>query len=192
MRYLKEDILIVMAMPEEGGTHLIEAGAKVLYTGVGKVNAAYHLTKFLSKNKVKLVLNFGTAGSKRFQRGQLVAANRFLQRDMDASPLGFTKFATPFEDTPLFLEFDNVFTDLPHATVGSGDSFEINHSLESGDLVDMEAYALAKVCNLENIAFACVKLVSDGADEDASAHWQEVIDQAPQAFVQLFLRLVTN
>ena len=36
------------------------------------------------------------------------------------------------------------------------------------DVVDMEAYALAKVCKLENINFRCFKFISDNADETAS------------------------
>jgi adenosylhomocysteine nucleosidase len=192
MHFIKEDVLVVMAMADEGGEHLKKIGANVIYTGLGKVNATYHLTKYLSISKPKLVLNLGTAGSKLFKRGELVAANRFLQRDMDVSPLGFKKFATPFEDTPVFLEFEKVFYDLPNATVGTGDSFETSHNNDSGELVDMEAYALAKICYLEKIQFACVKLVSDGADQNASEDWQEVVAQAPRIFVDLFLRLIKN
>jgi adenosylhomocysteine nucleosidase len=192
MRFSHNDVLVVMALPEEGGSYLIAAGANVLYTGLGKVNATYYLTKYVSETKPKLVLNLGTAGSKLFKRGELIAANRFLQRDMDASALGFKRFATPYEDTPIFLEFDKVFKDLPNATVGTGDSFETNHTIDRGELVDMEAYALAKVCHLENIPFSCVKLVSDGADDDASDHWQEIIAKAPQIFVEIYLQLIEN
>ena len=190
MTFSNKDVLVVMALPEEGGAHLIEAGANVLYTGLGKVNAAYRLTKHLYHTKPKLVLNFGTAGSKLFKRGELVAANRFLQRDMDVSPLGFKAFSTPFENTPVFLEFEKVFTDLPNATVGTGDSFETNHNNDRGELVDMEAYALAKVCYFENLHFACVKLVSDGADDSASSDWQEIVAKAPQIFVDIYSKLV--
>ena len=35
----------------------------------------------------------------------------------------------------------------------------------------MEAYALAKVCKLENIKFRCFKFISDNADETASSDW---------------------
>lgn len=190
MRYTQEEILVVMAMREEGGEVLENLGASVLYTGIGKVNAAYQLTKQISEKRPKLVLNFGTAGSKLFMRGEVVAAHRFLQRDMDASGLGFKKFATPFENTPIFLEFPKVFQDLPHATVGTADSFETDHKEERGEVVDMEAYALAKVCYVEKIDFACVKLISDGADDDAQKHWQETLLEAPKAFLELYRKLL--
>ena len=35
----------------------------------------------------------------------------------------------------------------------------------------MEAYALAKICRLENIKFRCFKYVSDNADENALNDW---------------------
>ena len=44
---------------------------------------------------------------------------------------------------------------------GSGDSF-VNKQIEMDvDLVDMEAYAIAKVCMLENIEFKCFKYISN-------------------------------
>ncbi len=190
MGYTKQDILVVMALREEGGETLENGGATVLYTGIGKVNATYKLTKQIAECRPKLVVNFGTAGSKLFKRGELVAANRFLQRDMDASGLGFKKFATPFEDTPIFLEFAKFFHNLPHGTVGTADSFETDHHEERGELVDMEAFALAKVCYLEKIDFACVKLISDGADDDAQKHWQETLLEGPEAFLEIYQKLL--
>ena len=190
MQFLREDVLVAMALPEEGGQILKDAGARVLYTGLGKVNAAYRLSKEIGNKKPKLVLNFGTAGSKLFKRGEIVAANRFLQRDMDVSPLGFRKFVTPFEQTPLYLEFEKMFQNLPHATVGTGDSFETDHSHDSGEVVDMEAFALAKVCYFEGIEFACVKFISDGADASASQDWKDSLSNVPDAFLRIFNELI--
>lgn len=190
MSFKAEEILVVMALHEEGGHVLEQAGATVLYTGLGKVNAAYQLTKHLTKAKPKLVLNFGTAGSKLFKRGEVVASNRFLQRDMDVSPLGFRKFTTPFEDIPMVLEFEKIFKNLPYATVGTGDSFETDHNNDRGEVVDMEAYALAKVCHFEGLPFASVKFISDGADDNASVAWKESLVNAPDVFLKLFRNLL--
>ena len=186
------DILVAMALKEEGGQALRNAGAHVIYTGLGKVNATYKLTKALAQFKPKLVLNFGTAGSKLFSRGELIAAHRFIQRDMDVSPLGYRPFETPFEATPIFLEFPVVFQDLPHATVGTGDSFETDHKNDRGEVVDMEAFALAKVCHLEGMAFGCAKFISDGADENASGHWQDSLKALPDKFVGLYRSLLKS
>ena len=97
----KEDILIVCALEEETNGKL--DGWNVVYTGVGKVNATYELTAELffqmKLSKVpKLVINFGTAGSREIPIHTLVDCNQFIQRDMDATGLGFFKGQTPFED----------------------------------------------------------------------------------------------
>ena len=53
------------------------------------------------------------------------------------------------------------------------------------DLVDMEAYAIAKVCKLENIGFRCFKFISDNADEDANIDWNENLKLGANAFKKI-------
>ena len=40
------------------------------------------------------------------------------------------------------------------------------------DLVDMEAFALARACERAGVAFRCIKFVSDAADHGAADDWQ--------------------
>lgn len=176
-------------MPQEGGKRLEQEGYTVLYTGLGKVNAAYSLTKYLAQKTPKLVLNLGTAGSYKFPKGSLVQGNAILQRDMDVSPLGFDLFATPFEAVPKILSAKCLF-DLPVATVGTGDSFETQQNQNSGDVVDMEAYALAKVCYHEKLDFATVKFISDGADDKAVGDWNNALKNMPEKFTALLKKLI--
>ena len=69
-----------------------------LYTGVGKINAAISITKYLSKNIIpEYIINYGTAGSKIIEVGKIVDFTKFIQRDMDATGLGFEKYQTPFD-----------------------------------------------------------------------------------------------
>ena len=178
--------LIVMALQEEGGHYFENEGIKIIYTGLGKVNAAYQLTKALCIERPDLVINFGTAGSQKFNRGDMVAVNRFIQRDIDVSPLGYEKGQTPFENVPSIINHKTWFKNLEHGSCGTGDSFEIDHKSDNSDLVDMEAFALAKICFLENIDFACVKYISDGADDNAHGHWEESIKDIPAHFLELY------
>lgn len=187
--------LVVMALQSEGQGVFEQAGIPVLYTGLGKVNAAIMLARRLSDYRhageaLPLVLNFGSAGSRRFKTGALVACATFVQRDMDVTGLGFAPGVTPFESIPTELQFPSVFADLPSAVCGTGDSFEIGQSASSGDVVDMEAYALAKVCWIEQAHFACAKYVSDGADHAAAEDWQNNAHKAAAEFLRLYLRLV--
>lgn len=184
-----------MALPMEAQDVFAKAGIPVLYTGVGKVNAAMTLTRALagyrqSGRPLPRVVNFGSAGSRRFATGALVACRAFHQRDMDVSGLGFAPGATPFEDIPAVLDFPTTFGDLPHATCGTGDSFETGGACE-WDVVEMEAYALAKVCHVEGTAFACAKFVSDGADHAAAADWQINLHRAAEQFLALYRQLHT-
>ena len=188
---LPHGLLIVMALPQESRGRLEAAGAHLLYTGVGKVNAAAALARRLADLRCAgaspaCVVNMGTAGSRRIAAHSLVACNRFRQRDMDVSGLGFPRGVTPFDDAPAVLEFPAVFTHLPQVVCSTADSFATHRHEVDGDVVDMEAFALARVCRSEKMRFACAKYVTDGADADSSAHWEAALDAAAQAFTRIW------
>jgi adenosylhomocysteine nucleosidase len=189
-------ILVVMALAAESDGVFEEAKVPVLYCGVGKVNAAIALTRELRRyvhggEPLPLVLNFGTAGSRVHGTGALLACHEFIQRDMDVRGLGFALGVTPFDAAPLSLKFEPVFTNLISAVCGSGDSFATVESDVPCAALDMEAYALAKVCWLEGANFACVKYISDGADHAAAADWQNNVHKAASEFLGLY-RTVQN
>lgn len=186
--------LVVMALPLEAQGVFESADIEVLYTGVGKVNAAMTLARRLSAIRqagqpLPAIVNFGSAGSRRHATGSLLACTRFHQRDMDVSGLGFEPGTTPYEELPAVIGFPNPFPDLAEASCGTGDSFETGERAASWDVVDMEAYALAKVCRIEGIGFACAKYVSDGADHAAAGDWQANLHRAADMFLALHARL---
>lgn len=181
----------MIALREETQGLLEAAGAPLLFTGAGKVNAAYalmrELAQFRARGESPLVVNLGTAGSRTYPAGSLVACRRFAQRDMDVTGLGFALGVTPFEEhVPAELEFPELFDHLPHGSCGTGDRFEAHASALAWDLIDMEAYALAKVCFLEQVPFACAKYVSDGADGSAGHDWQASLKAAACQFLELY------
>jgi adenosylhomocysteine nucleosidase len=158
---------------------------------VGKVNAAIELTRELGRyasaeRPMPLVMNFGSAGSRRFPTGSLVSCHEFIQRDMDVGGLGFPLGETPFDDAPARLKFDPVFNRLPAAICGTGDSFATTGIDGDCAVVDMEAYALAKACRRAHALFACAKYVSDGADHAAAADWKLNAHKAAEEFLSLF------
>lgn len=162
--------LIVFAMEAEAGQEFKEF--ETLFTGVGKVNAAYHLTKrLMSEPKPDLIVNLGTAGSSFFNRGAIVVSEAFVQRDMDVSGLGLPKYKTPFIEEPEVLAYGLVPNGFEKGICGSGDNFGTTMTKDIFNLIDMEAYAFAFLCKREELPFLCVKYVSDGADESAAAEW---------------------
>jgi adenosylhomocysteine nucleosidase len=183
--------LLVIALRAESAGVFEAAGEPVLYCGVGKVNAAIALTRELTRYALRaqdppLVVNFGSAGSRVIAAGTLVGCQEFVQRDMDVRGLGYAVGVTPYDDAPSRLIFDPVFTHLPAAVCGSGDSFATaGVDLDCG-VVDMEAYALAKVCWNEKARFACAKYVTDGADHTAATDWQRNVHKAAEEFLSLY------
>ena len=181
--------LVVVALKQEADNLLKDYDFDVIYTGVGKVNAAYRLTKELVRrnldnNLPDIVINYGTAGSHYLEKGNIYVANTFIQRDMDVSPLGFDLSVTPFEDHPQVLKFSN---NLSSSYVcATGDNFEIKKTNLNYDIVDMEAYALAKICYFEKVGFMSVKYISDSADETAADDWKSNVALGEGLFVNWY------
>lgn len=190
------DPLVVIALQQESQDVFERQGIPVLYTGVGKINATWALTRKLAEYRYRgqalpLVLNFGTTGSQCLPTHSLVACQTFVQHDMDVSGLGFPRGTTPFDDTPARIEFPASFPGLPAVTCGSGDCFVTGNPAVECEVIDMEAYALAKVCRLENARFACVKYVTDGADHAAAQDWENNLHRAAELFIECYRKLVT-
>ena len=147
------------------------------HTGVGKVNATYNITKLIQEHKPSEVINYGTAGAIKKGLSGIVEVTKFYQRDMDVRGLLDLKLGeTPFDDINEIINLNEGYS------CGSGDNF-VNKQIEMEiDLVDMEAYALAKVCKLESIKFRCFKYISDNADDSASVDWLENCKKGAKLF----------
>ena len=160
-----DKILLVCALPQETNSKFIHSDLYHMYTGVGKINATYKLTKALldDRNDFDLVINYGTAASKTYSG--LVDCTRFRQRDMDARPLGFDIGETPFDNKPPMVDFSHIKNPInKNLTCYTGDSFVTD--IKDMDVVDMEAYALAKVCERLDTDFISYKYISDDGDAD--------------------------
>ncbi len=186
-------ILTVFALEDE--TQNLFADANILYTGVGKVNAAYILTKAILQNRPDVIINLGTAGSKNFNYGEMVLCEKFIQRDMNATVFGYKNFVTPSDSTPQILEIPSSLSRFfkNGGTCGTGDSFETKITGdELYNVVDMEAFALAKIAFLEKIPFICVKFVSDGANDDAPTSWSESLQIGAKKMRESYNIIVEN
>ena len=147
------------------------------YIGAGKINATYNLIKLIYKFKPSEVINFGTAGAIKKGLSGVVECTKFYQRDMDVRGLlDLNLGETPFDPINEIINSNDGFS------CGSGDSFVTGKIEMNVDLVDMEAYALAKVCKLEGINFRCFKFISDSADDNASKDWIENCKKGAKLF----------
>jgi len=151
------------------------------YTGVGKINASIKLMELINLDKPNQVINYGTAGSLKREISGLVECTRFIQRDMDARGLlNFKLGETPYD------LITNITTSKEGYTCGTGDSFVKKQLEVECDIVDMEAYALAKICKIYSIDFKCYKYISDYANDDASNDWIENCDKGASLFLSLY------
>jgi len=180
----REDILIVCALEQETAGKLDDWN--IIYTGCGKVNATYELTKEINSVFIpKLVINFGTAGSREIPIHTLVDCTQFIQRDMDKTALGFARGETAFENNiPMILDFSKLYNPLAHQlTCGTGDNFVQDISKETDcDVFDMEAYALAKVCYKTSIDFISYKYITDNVNEKSADDWKENCSKGVEEF----------
>ena len=169
--------LLVLALAQENANNRLDSlGFEILYTGVGKVNAAIALMQRLAQGDTpSLVINAGSAGSHTLTAGQVVVATQFHQRDMDATAMGFALGETPFE-TPIVLSNGLPVSDFQQVTCYTGDNFvTAAHPQLTLDTIDMEAYALAKVCHQQQQRFVCLKFITDGADGQAANDWASAV-----------------
>lgn len=176
---------IIVALPMETQGHFEKNGIPVHYCGIGKINAAMKAAELIHTEKVTHILNLGTAGSHKFPTHSLIECTAFIQRDMDLSPLNFPKGETPMDEIPGKITVPGILS-LPTGTCGTGDRFEVGPPELECDLVDMEAYAIAKVCKKNNIQFTSLKYITDGSDDQAHKDWLENIKPGSLKLLEIF------
>ena len=181
------DLALIMALPNESKGLFEQAGVQVHYSGIGKVNAAFKAFEVIQKTGCKTLLNLGSAGSSQFDAHALVEVSTFVQRDMDVSPLGFAVGVTPMDDDhPAEIHLEAYFPHLEKGICGTGDSFETGIPKVPCDFVDMEGYAIAKVCKKLGVRLISVKYITDGANDTAHLDWEENLLLGAQKLLKLY------
>ena len=177
---------ILVALPSELNNIDSLGEYKVFYTGVGKVNAAAVACEAIFKHGATEIVNFGTAGAVNKKHSGLVRPDVIIQRDMLAEPQAPRGY-TPFDESKFSGAIVSMQADT-NVTLGTGDSFVMApdpwFKYANVDIVDMEAYAIAKICGLYGITFTCYKWVSDYADENAAETWVENQSAGAKAFIK--------
>lgn len=155
--------------------------------GIGKVNAAFKAFAVIQKTGCKVLLNLGSAGSSTFEAHSLVEVSQFVKRHMDVSALGFAVDTTPMDtDFPAEIDLEPYFKDLKTGICGTGDSFETGMPKVQCQLVDMEGYAIAKVCKKLGVILVSVKYITDGAGDTAHLEWEDNLLLGAQKLLSLY------
>ena len=181
-------LAVIIALKEETKDVNYE---DIYISGVGKVNATIAAMKAINEGATEIV-NYGTAGAVNdlpgivepynFKKG-LVLCTGFVDRDMNATPMGFELGQTPYEK--------NVLVGTQGIVCGTGDTFATTKPLIDCDIVDMESYAIAKTCMLHNIPFKSYKYISDNADEKSPTAWLENVSKGNKLFQEQLDKIIT-
>lgn len=178
---IRPDSSVILVALEDEMPAAVAAPWRVVHTGVGKVNAALAAARVLAEEAPAHLINFGTAGALAEGMSGIVEVGRVFQRDMDVRALGFDIGQTPF-DTDHFIDLHT-----KGVSCGTGDQFVTALPALATDLVDMEAFAIAKACKRAGVPMHCWKFVSDKADDGAARDWTETLHQGAELFREMVL-----
>lgn len=161
----KNKKLIIMALPEESDNlienvlSLRENNFILVYTGIGLISAAQKTTEAIIKHQPDWVLNLGTAGSRKFSQRDLIECTEFIYRGQMSSMLKNNYKV-------------QAFSNLPTAVCASADHIDEGEISVVCDAMDMEAFAIANVCEAYNVKFNSIKYITDSSDEKMWKDWK--------------------
>jgi adenosylhomocysteine nucleosidase len=151
----------------------------LIYSGVGKVNAATATLTLINHFKVDKIINIGSCGAIATNVGlcDIVLPNVIGYYDVDVTAFGYEKNQLPHEPTSYVI--DKTFTEeiekvlklypntLHHGKIVTGETFVNRKNVskyaidEKAIGVDMESAAIAQVCLHNNVKFVTIKVISD-------------------------------
>jgi adenosylhomocysteine nucleosidase len=190
--------LFVMATEAEYGPHL-RARIRPVITGVGPVEAATGTARILAElsardDRPDLVVSLGSAGSNRLEQGKVYQVAAVSYRDMDASPLGFEKGATPFLDLPIEVTMPIRLHEVPAAHLSTGANIVTGAAYQAiaADMVDMETFAVLRACQGHDVPLIGLRGISDGAhDLRHYSDWTALLGHLDEELAMLIDRLET-
>ena len=161
------DIAIIVALEKEFPHKINPFPEYTFYTGIGKVNAAITATRIIERYEPKTIINIGTAGSCIRKLQGLIECGIFIDRDIDRK----------------FVNVKTIITNRNKAVISTGDRF-VTKKLEACHLVDMEAYAIAKVCEINDVDFKCYKYVTDYVNSSSMSEWKKNVSKGYELFLE--------
>lgn len=179
---MKKIILIFVALrselPSLQGFDSTNAEVKIIYTGVGKINALQAINnEFAKLNRVApldiFIINAGTCGSTKHKLLTPLVPNIFTQGD------AFQK--APFKSPNYtFCASDDSMSQA--VICATSDRFMDSHNKDFQefefpiDCYEMEAYSYARFCAEHRLPFTAIKVVSDNCDGTIK-EWHDILNQ---------------
>ena len=190
---------------------------------VSASRAATRLINTTYKNKSSDLIFFtGVAGAidPNLNQWDIVLPDSLMQHDMDATPI-FKKYVIPAINKKIILPRKDIhswvfqilmksnknnkwpFKKILKGLIATGDQFisdeaslkQIRQSIKGLMAVEMEGAAVAQVCQQENIPWIILRVISDGANDNATTNFKEFISSYEKYswnLVLLILKSITK
>lgn len=166
--------------------------------GIGKVNAAMAAT-YLAQTGADYIINIGLSGGMSgISRGEITVSTELVEHDFDLTPLGYKLGEKPLQkyvyhaDKRLVDFFCEQYTFIKPGFIATGDSFICDDVLRKQIIdmfgamsCDMEAAAIASVCECAGIPFIAVRKISDDAGADSIEKYTEMNNMYESSLVDL-------
>lgn len=192
----------------------------VVFSGMGKVNAAMTTTLFARHVSPDLVINYGLAGGVGTSEvGDMIVGYRAVQYDIDLSPLGggyavgflspdkhiFTSKGSNLQNYINYLDkvttaLKRFFPAVKIGDVATADQFLadseknawLKETFAGTACADMEGGAIAQVCEKLDIPFLLIKVISDTGDSEAAHYYNSNKDTIAANFAGAMKNLLMN
>ena len=175
-------MIVIAALESEIKARSLPDHIPIVYSGIGKINAAIATFQAIQRYQPQLIINFGTVGKINPTLSGLVTINKVIQRDISAEPLA------PRGIVPLSSKPNEFIVNTTGYVCGTGDSFVTQHDpwlTEQGvDVVDMELFAIAAISFEHNVKWISYKYISDAANEDSAHEWSSKVHHGEDLFLE--------
>lgn len=184
----------------------------IITNGYGKINIASSLRYLIDNYKINVIINVGTVGSTCDTNTvfSAIIPNNCLEFDVDFTPLGYSEALIPLMDKGIYNTNNDLTECLNKASqmcginyvnnlIATGDMFVCNNSLTNSIRreynvggVDCECATTGHFCYVNDIPFACIKVVSNLSGTNAAKQYNlydAESSKTAQRIVHKFLKL---
>ena len=211
-------IAILCAMPEEAKLIIEEFSMKknetdkhfdvyesedliLLISKIGKIYATMGAKRLIQTYDIDMIINIGLAGSlkKEYEVGTVLLGEKIVQHDVflpwEGEHLDYLKGEIYIVNKVEMLR--KLGIDIDTVTILTGDQFihnkeKIHELAKIGDIVDMEAFAIASVCKVFTRDLIVIKAISDNAllEENSKKEFEINIDKAMKNSIKLLKEVI--
>lgn len=184
----------------------------LLKSGIGKVNAAMATTIMHERYTPSFVINTGSAGgfSKELEVGDIVISSHVVHHDVDVTAFDYEYGQVPgmpamfTADEKLIAKATEALQslDLHHAVgvIATGDSFMadparvsfVREEFPAMIAAEMEAAAVAQVCEQYDVPFVVIRALSDIAGKESTVSFDAFLTTAAAHATALILTMMES